>query len=103
LYFVLHHCADPEAVLQEALRTCRHVVIAESVYESRPQHALLRTLDPWANRLRSGGAMRSQEDDLAFRTAEAWKDLARRLGGSIRSARRRGPWWHRQLLLRVEK
>ena len=87
LYFVLHHAAAPEAVLREALRVSRScVVVAESIVTGRGQHLLLRTLDRLANRLRSGGVLRAQEAHLTFRSAEAWADLARRTGATVRHA-----------------
>jgi len=85
LYFVLHHAADPEAVLREALRVSRScVVVAESIVTGRGQHLLLRTLDRLANRLRSGGILQAQEVHLTFQSAEAWADLARQVGATVR-------------------
>ena len=87
LYFVLHHAADPEAVLREALRVSRScVVVAESIVTGRAQHLVLRTLDRLANRLRSGGVLQAQEAHLTFRSAAAWADLACRIGATVRHA-----------------
>jgi len=85
LYFVLHHAADPGAVLREALRVSRHrVVVVESIVTGAAQHRLLRFLDRIANRVRSAGRLRAQEEDLTFRSAEEWTKIARRLGARIR-------------------
>ncbi|GIV58310.1 MAG: hypothetical protein KatS3mg042_1223 [Rhodothermaceae bacterium] len=102
LYFVLHHCADPEAVLREALRVSRHgVIVAESVYETEPERRRLAFLDRWANRLRSGGRMRAQEAHLHFRTVAGWRELFDRLGAAVVAEKRRGRWIHRQAFFRL--
>ena len=54
----LHHCADPEAVLDEALRVTRsRLIILESVYRNRWERFCLERLDGWLNRYRHGGEM----------------------------------------------
>jgi SAM-dependent methyltransferase len=89
LYFVLHHAADPTSVLREALRvTGGRVVVVESVVTGRWQHRLLRLLDRLANRLRSAGEMEAQEEQLSFRRAAEWAELARTLGATVRLERR---------------
>ena len=89
LYYVLHHAAQPEAVLREALRvTRRRVVVVESVVSGPVQHRVLRSLDRFANRLRSGGVMTAQEEDLSFRRAGEWAMLARDLGARVVRQRR---------------
>lgn len=102
LYFVLHHCEQPDAVLREALRVARHdVVVVESVYDSALQHRLLNVLDPLANRLRSGGRMDDQEEHLHFRPADAWVRQAESLGARVHHVERHGSWIHPQATLRL--
>ena len=102
LYFVLHHCADAEQVLREALRVTRgRVLVMESVVEEGRPHRLLTALDALANRLRSGGAM--QEQKAQFRAVAAWREMARRLGAEVVDERRRGRWVHQQAFFALEK
>jgi SAM-dependent methyltransferase len=69
----LHHCADPEAVLDEALRvTSLRLIILESVYRNRWERFCLEHLDGWLNRYRHGGEMHLP---LAFKRAEEWQQL----------------------------
>ncbi|WP_457652240.1 class I SAM-dependent methyltransferase [Rhodocaloribacter sp.] len=104
LYFVLHHSEDPSAVLREALRVSRRgVIVAESVYEKDWDRRLLTFLDTLANRLRSGGLMRGQEEHLHFRTAAGWRALFAAHGATVVAERRRGRWVHRQALFRVKR
>lgn len=84
LYFVLHHCEKPEAVLHEALRvTGGCVIVAESTYRWKWEHWLLTHLDRLANRMRSGGRMNAQEAHLQFRKPEEWRALFESLGGMV--------------------
>ncbi|MFK7843898.1 MAG: methyltransferase domain-containing protein [Rhodothermales bacterium] len=97
LYFVLHHCEDPETVLQEAMRVTKgKLVIVESVYEEDWDLKLLTFLDVLANRLRSGGLMNYQEEYLGFKRAPAWKKLIQDLGGRVVAEHRKGEWIHKQ-------
>ena len=103
LSFVLHHCADQERVLEEALRvTCGYVVILESVYETPWQHRLLSRVDRLANTVRSHGAMRRQEQHLSFRTHAEWLELFARHGADVLATERRGRVIHRQRLYLLE-
>jgi SAM-dependent methyltransferase len=69
----LHHCADPEAVLDEALRvTSSRLLILESVYRNRWERFCLERLDGWLNRYRHGGEMHLP---LAFKKGEEWQRL----------------------------
>jgi SAM-dependent methyltransferase len=74
----LHHCAAPEAVLDEAIRvTRRRLVVTESVYRTRLDRFWLDLLDGRVNRWRHGGRM---APPLAFRPADAWARLFRARG-----------------------
>ena len=97
LYFVLHHCENPELVLTEAMRVTRgKLIIVESVFEHKWDLKLLTFLDILANRLRSGGLMNSQEEFLRFNKAHEWKMMIQKLGGKVVAEHRRGEWLHKQ-------
>jgi ubiquinone/menaquinone biosynthesis C-methylase UbiE len=69
----LHHCADPEAVLDEAVRvTGVRLIILESVYRYRWERVCLERLDGWLNRYRHGGDMHPA---LAFKRADEWQRI----------------------------
>lgn len=95
--FVLHHSPTPEALMAEALRVGRRVIVLESVFETERERRLLVWLDLWANRLRSR-QMRAQEEHVEMRRASDWERLARSLGADVRRFDR-GGWPHRQALL----
>lgn len=104
LYFVLHHAREPLMVLKEALRVARdRVVIVESVYQDTWDLRLLTFLDKRANRLRSKGAMREQEEHLQFRKRGEWVDVFRSLNAKVLDERRRGRWLHKQAIFVLEK
>jgi len=104
LYFVLHHCEDQHAVLREAVRTCRgRVIIVESVYETSRDLRVLTFLDTLANRWRSGGRMRSQEEHLLFRTDAEWRRIFRDMRISLRKHATWGRFVHKQVLYVLEK
>ena len=99
LYFVLHHVEDQRQVLREVLRVSgERVLVVESVYEGTWDRRLLAFLDRLANRLRSGGMMKAQEEHLHFRTRAAWRDFFEEEGAEILAERRRGRWIHKQSL-----
>ena len=67
----LHHCADPAAVLDEAVRvTGRRLIILESVYRNRWERFCLKRVDNWMNRYRHGGDMHPA---LAFKRVVEWQ------------------------------
>ena len=100
LVFVLHHCRDPDRVLQEAFRVSRkRVIVVESVYESARGKQLLRALDRIANRVRSRGLMNAQEEHLHFRKAAEWCRLIEEQGGKVVGGARHGHLVHRQAVL----
>jgi SAM-dependent methyltransferase len=73
LLLTLHHCDEPEAVLDEALRvTRRRLIVSESVVRNRLDRFWLDALDGRFNRLRHGGRMPTP---LGFRRAEEWQAL----------------------------
>ena len=104
LYFVLHHAEEAPQVLREALRVAPgRVVVVESVYEKAWDLRLLTVLDRLANRLRSGGKMRGQEEHLHFRTRAAWRNLFAEAGAEILAEQRRGRLVHRQALFVLQR
>ncbi len=103
LYFVLHHTRDPDRVISEALRVSRtSVIVVESVYRNGWEHFLLQTLDPLANRIRSFGKMKDQEEFLSFRTAADWETLFREQGGHILAVAERWNPIHRKAYYLIE-
>jgi ubiquinone/menaquinone biosynthesis C-methylase UbiE len=69
----LHHCADPERVLDEALRVTRsRLIILESVYRNRWERFWLERLDGALNRYRHRGEMPLP---LAFKSPQQWQQL----------------------------
>jgi SAM-dependent methyltransferase len=98
LAYVLHHAKDPDAVVREAVRTCRRVVVWESLATSRAGTALLTFLDRTSNSLRGVA-----EDPLHFDRAEGW--IARFAAAGARLAHRRtlGRFIHRHDLFVFER
>jgi ubiquinone/menaquinone biosynthesis C-methylase UbiE len=69
----LHHCADPEVVLDEALRvTARRLIILESVYRNHIERFCLQCLDDWLSRYRHDGDMHPV---LTFKRLEEWQRI----------------------------
>src|SRR5919109_1660963 len=89
----LHHCADPEAVLDEALRvTASRLIILESAYRNRCERFCLERLDGWLNRYRHGGDMQSA---LAFKRADEWQRIFAARALETIDRRRLGSRWER--------
>jgi SAM-dependent methyltransferase len=83
LLLVLHHCVDPERVLDEAVRITRHrVLVMESVYRNRLDRWWLDLLDGRVNRFRHAGHM---PPALAFRPTAAWRRLFTDRGLGVRA------------------
>jgi SAM-dependent methyltransferase len=93
LLLTLHHCTDPEAVLDEAIRvTRRRLVVTESVHRNRRDRFWLELLDGRINRHRHGGLMPVPR---AFREPAAWETLFASRGLRVRERRWLGAWWER--------
>lgn len=93
LLLALHHCAEPEAVLREALRvTRRRLIVMESVYRTRWEELCLHVLDRWLNRHRHGGRMAVP---FAFRSPARWRESFRSLRVALVDERRLGSHWER--------
>jgi SAM-dependent methyltransferase len=89
----LHHCADPEAVLEEVLRvTRRRIIVTESVYRTRAERFWLDLLDGRLNRRRHGGRMQVA---VAFRRAGEWRALFEDRGLRLAHVAWIGSWWER--------
>ncbi|MDT0632672.1 methyltransferase domain-containing protein [Rubrivirga sp. S365] len=84
--FVLHHSADPAAVLREAVRVTGGVVLVlETVWTAPWQKAWLERADRLANRLRSGAAI--DEEPLDIRSDAEWRSVLREEGVAVRRTR----------------
>ena len=93
LGYVLHHCDRPEAVLAEAARVCRQIIVLESVYESAFDRRLLTFLDHLANRFRGIPIA-----PLQFDTVDGWTEQFSRLGLQVVAKRRLGWFVHKHVL-----
>ncbi|TVP59947.1 MAG: methyltransferase domain-containing protein [Gemmatimonadales bacterium] len=83
LCFVLHHTADPDRVLAEALRvTADRVVILESTPSTPLGSRLLALLDRWVNEKRGDGSMGTAAP-IHYRRGGQWEDTALRLGARV--------------------
>jgi SAM-dependent methyltransferase len=101
----LHHCIEPERVLDEAVRVTRsRLIILESVYRNRWERFCLERLDDWLNRYRHNGAMHVP---LAFKRPQEWQQLFDMR--HLRTVERPwlGSWWerlvHQPLLFVLDK
>jgi SAM-dependent methyltransferase len=91
LAYVLHHTPDPDAVLREAVRTCRRVIVWESLFGSAAGKALLSFLDHRSNALR--GVRRER---LNFDRPEGWIRRFESAGARLAHRQRLGRFvhWH---------
>lgn len=93
LLLVLHHCADAEGVLDEAVRvTRRRLVVIESVYRNRRDHFWLDLLDGRINGFRHDGRMAHAID---ARMPDGWRRAFALRGLTILTERWLGAWWER--------
>jgi ubiquinone/menaquinone biosynthesis C-methylase UbiE len=89
----LHHCADPEGVLDEALRVTRfRLIILESVYRSRWERLCLERLDGWLNSYRHRGEMHLP---LVFKKVEEWQQVFDARALQTVDRQWLGSWWER--------
>ncbi|MFU8805420.1 MAG: methyltransferase domain-containing protein [Bradymonadaceae bacterium] len=96
LSYVLHHCRDPDAVLEEAARVCKRLVILESTYETEGQRKLLTFLDHQANRLRGMGP-----EPLYFDTPDGWRGRFAAMGLEVEHFEWLGRGVHKHVLFVV--
>jgi SAM-dependent methyltransferase len=95
LLLTLHHCADPDRVLDEALRVTRYrLIVTESVFRNRVDRFWLHLLDGRLNACRHGGAMNVP---LAFRPAAEWHALFDAHSLRLVQTCWIGAWWERLL------
>jgi SAM-dependent methyltransferase len=93
LLLTLHHCAAPEATLDEAIRVTRgRLIVTESVYRTRLERFWLDALDSRLNRFRHGGRMAPA---LAFGTPDRWIALFASRGVRVIATRWLGSRWER--------
>ena len=99
LVFVLHHAADPMALLEEARRVCKgRIIVVESIYTHRLQRALLTLLDRSANFVRSGGVIRTWSEPLHFDTFDGWIAQFRARGADVLTAKDLGGTIHHRAI-----
>ena len=92
--YVLHHADEPEAVLDEALRVGRRVVILETVYEEEWDRRLVTVLDHGANALRG-----MAPEPLKLGTAESWIERIESMGGDVEDWQWLGRGLHRHVMI----
>jgi SAM-dependent methyltransferase len=93
ILLALHHCDDPEGVLDEVLRvTRRRLIVMESVFRTRLDRFWLDLLDGRLNARRHGGAMNPPR---AFRTLDGWRALFISRGLRVSETQWLGSWWER--------
>lgn len=96
IMLTLHHCADPETVLREAVRvTSSRMIITESTYRFAPGRWLLWLMDTAVNSWRSRCLM---PEALHFRRVDEWRRLFRRVGLRLRAQRHLSRGLHRHVL-----
>lgn len=89
----LHHCENPERVLDEAVRVTRgRLLIIESVYRNRRDRFWLEALDHRLNHYRHHGGMNIP---VSFRRPEEWCRLFESRGLRTIATMWLGPWWER--------
>ena len=79
LAYVLHHTPDPDAVLREAVRTCRRVIVWESLFGSAAGRALLS----FSTSARTSSAESARAPQL--RPARGLDPAVRARGGTARA------------------
>ncbi len=93
ILLALHHCAEPEAVLDDALRvTRRRLIVTESVYRNCVEHFWLDLLDGWLNGYRHDHKM---SIPLSFRRPEEWRALFESRGLRVVETLWLGSGWER--------
>lgn len=104
LFYVLHHAAEPDAVLSEALRvTSGRVVVVESVHEGPAEKRRYEWIDRTVNRLRLGGRLADGHSIVDMKTPAEWKRMISDAGGRIVDRRERYWPWHRQAFFLIER
>lgn len=94
LCYVLHHAEDPDAVLAQALRVGKRVVILETVFEKAWDRRLVTFLDHSANALRG-----MPPEPLQFDRVDGWIERIEALGGGVASWRWLGRGVHRHVIM----
>ena len=85
LLTVLHHTPNPEAILREAKRVSRNIVIIEDIYENTAHKYLTYFMDSIMN-LEFFGHPHSNKDD------KGWKELFNKLNLKLKSKNYRKVW-----------
>lgn len=96
LLLILHHCDDPDLVLQEALRVTRkRLIVTESVYHHLLGRAALFCADNIVNGLRSNATMAT---GLKFKTPAQWEQRFADLGVSVHHRQWISRGFHKHIL-----
>ncbi len=96
--YVLHHAADPDAVLAEALRVGRQVIVLETVYERQWDRRLVTFLDHSANALRG-----MSPEPLRLDTVDGWLQRLDSLGAEVTTWRWLGRSIHRHVVIAAKR
>ena len=93
LLTVLHHCPDPDAVLREALRVARTVVVIEDVYQNEVQRRLTYFFDSLFNWQWQARWMLHWQSALAHprsnRSDAEWRASFEQVGWMLEEARQK--------------
>ena len=96
LLLILHHCSDPDRVLDEAIRVTRkRLIITESVYHNPLGYALLFVADNVVNGLRSNGQMAT---GLKFKKPQAWEAIFKQKNLTLRHKAWISEGFHKHIL-----
>jgi len=85
LLTVLHHTPDPEAILKEAKRVSKKIIIIEDIYKNTAHKYLTFALDSLLN-LEFFGHPHSNKDD------NGWKKLFKKLNLNLKGAKYKKIW-----------
>lgn len=87
LLTVLHHTADPDAIIREAARVARAVIIIEDIYHSPIQRRITKIADAITN-LEFFGHPHTNRDD------QGWRDTFARLGLTLAHRSEKSIAWY---------
>lgn len=85
LLTVLHHTPDPEAILNEAKRVSKKIIIIEDIYKNTAHKYLTFALDSLINLEFFGHPHLNKDDD-------GWKKLFKKLNLKLKSAKYKKIW-----------
>ena len=96
LLLILHHCSNPDRVLDEAIRVTRkRLIVTESVYHNPLGRALLFVADNAVNGLRSNGTMAT---GLKFKKPQTWEAKFKQKNLTLRHKQWISEGFHKHIL-----